>query len=327
MPPKADGPGARRPATLVVETGGERLDRFLASQFSGYSRAFFKDLIQRGLAQVDGTVRAPDFRLSIGQVVSLRFGEADWSDMPFRKWVAYEDEALLILRKPAGIVTHPIGESWIRRPDAALAEKEPSIAGLLALNRPGIVESGAERCGIVHRLDRQTSGILAVAKTPEAQASLLEDFRERRVHKTYRAIVLGELDVSKVDAPIGRLPGRRRIQVTPWGKEASTEFKTLRKARGLSLVQARPITGRTHQIRVHLALAKHPVMGDPEWFRKPELACLAKLGLKPPPRMMLHAYRLRLTHPATGEDVSFAAQPPADFRGYWEEVGKKAKKR
>jgi len=305
---------------IIAEIGGIRLDQFLARRLPGYSRSHLKDLVERGMVSVDGVLRRPDFRVSAGSVIRLKLAIPGWPSQPLEDWILHEDKDILVLDKPAGLVVHPIGESWERRPEAALHEPEPNLAGLLIKHRPGLLGSGISRCGIVHRLDRQTSGVLVVAKTAEAQETLLAGFRERLLSKAYRAIVLGELSTDRVEAPVGRLPGRRRVQVTPWGRESSTEFKSMESSRGLSLVEARPKTGRTHQIRVHLALLKLPVLGDHEWFRAPEKEALRKLGLPAPPRMMLHSYRLRLTHPATGKPVSYTAPLPKDFKDYWKAV-------
>ncbi|MFH1722991.1 MAG: RluA family pseudouridine synthase [Elusimicrobiota bacterium] len=305
---------------VTVDAGGVRLDRYLTLRFSGYSRSYFKDLIRRGLVSVDGAACLPDFRLRGGEVLSLRMGEAGWADVPFERWVIHEDRDLLVLRKPSGILTHPMGESWLQRPEAALSDSDASVAGFLVKFRPALIESGVSRCGIVHRLDRQTSGVLVTVKNTEAERSLLAAFRERRVDKVYRAVVLGDLKKTTVEAPIGRLPGRRRVRVSPWGKEASTSFTPVKTARGLSLVNAKPLTGRTHQIRAHLALLGHPVLGDPEAFGDRERERLRELGLPPPPRMMLHAYRIRFAHPRTEKKVSFTASVPKDFLVYWKAV-------
>lgn len=308
-------------AAVVAEARGVRLDRFLCERFPGHSRSYFQDLIARGCVSVDGAPRPAQYRLAGGELVRVRAPVAAWEEFPFESWVAYEDEDLLALRKPPGLVVHPAGESWLKRPEAALSEREPNLAGLLLKHRPASGASGLERLGIVHRLDRQTSGIWLAAKTPGAQRALAAAFRERTVEKTYRAVVLGALTRTLVEAPIGRARrGRRRVQVTPWGRAASTEFRAAAAARGVSLVEARPKTGRTHQIRAHLALLKHPVLGDPEWFGEPERAALRALGHPEPPRMLLHAYRLRFAHPRTGEPMNLAAPLPKDLRDYWNAV-------
>lgn len=304
---------------LVVDASGVRLDQFLARSLPGYSRSHLKDLARRGLVLVDGTARQGDFRVRRGSTVTIRSAEPAWAGLPFEDWILHEDRHILVVNKPAGLVAHPVGESWLRRPEAALSELEPTLAGVVLRNRPSL-GGCVERCGLVHRLDRQTSGVLVLAKTPECQSALLGAFRERLVKKVYRAVVMGRLETRKVDAPVGRSPGRRRIRVTPWGREASTEFRCVESRGPLSLVEARPLTGRTHQIRVHLAELRLPVLGDPEWFRSAEQAVLSAAGLPQPPRMLLHAFRLSFQHPGTGRSVSFRAPVPADMRGYWKAV-------
>ena len=303
----------------LVRESGLRLDRFLASQYPDYARTHFQDLIARGLVKVDGATRASDYRLKEGQIVSLErstFGE----DVPFEDWVLREDAELLALNKPAGLLMHPVGETWLRAPEAALGEAEPNLAGLLLRFRPKISKAGTPRCGLVHRLDRGTSGVLVVAKTPAAHASLVAAFAERLTKKVYRAIVLGAMEKAvEVEAPLGR-PGRsRRIAVTPYGRSATTSFKVIQASEQASLVEARPITGRTHQIRAHFAHLKHPVLGDVEWTHLWQPA-LEKRQLPAPPRLMLHAYRLTVPHPRTGAAATFTAPQPKDFGSYWKEV-------
>ncbi len=309
-----------REERLTVTTAGVRLDRFLAQNLEGYTRTFCKSLVLSGKVTVDGRSRPPDYRLRGGEIVRVRVGDPGWETVPFEDWVLFEDDELLVFSKPSGVITHPVGESWVRHPESAQDADEPSVAGLLWKLRPAIRKSGVERCGIVHRLDRQTSGVMIAAKRKPAQIALLKGFRDRTIVKVYRAIVLGRPAKTKVDAPIGRIPGRRRVQVTPWGKEARTDFKTVESARGMSVVQAEPKTGRTHQIRAHLALLGHPVVGDHEWFKEPEQEELCRLGHAAPPRMMLHAYRIRFVHPTKDRKVSHTASLPKDFRAYWKEL-------
>ncbi|HAH07083.1 MAG TPA: RluA family pseudouridine synthase [Elusimicrobia bacterium] len=311
----------RKEDILLVEMGGLRLDRFVADKVEGFSRSYLKELIERGCVLVDGVRRQPDYRLQTGELVKLAWPESSWSEQPIAPWILHEDRHLLVLHKPAGLLMHPLGESWVASPKAALTEHEPNLAGLLLAQRPE-TSRGLERCGLVHRLDRQTSGVLLVAKTPAAQAALHAAFREREVHKVYRAIVLGEMASTTVDAPVGRISGVRRVRVTQWGREAQTLFRAYSPGRGVSLVSAEPKTGRTHQIRAHLAAVGHPVLGDAEWFGLQPRAVLRALGHEPPPRMMLHAWRIRFTHPGTGKAVSYTAPPPKDFRDYWAKVKK-----
>jgi len=308
---------------LHVESGGLRLDLFLAGKVEGYSRAHLKGLIVRGCVQVDGVGREPDYKVQTGELVKVRWPRSSWADEPLERRVIHEDKHILVLDKPAGLLMHPLGESWEATPEAALMESEPNLAGLLLRQRPAIAASGAERCGLVHRLDRQTSGVVVVAKTPAAQQSLLEAFRARRVRKTYRALVLGAMPSTTVSAPVGRISGMRRISVNQWGREAETEFRAVSFRRGVSLVSAQPRTGRTHQIRAHLTAAGHPVLGDAEWFREKERKALGALRIASPPRMMLHAWRIRFAHPQSGKEVSFTAPLPKDFRDYWAALERK----
>jgi 23S rRNA pseudouridine1911/1915/1917 synthase len=233
----------------------------------------------------------------------------------FESWVLFEDKRLLVLNKPSGLLMHPLGSSWLTRPEAARAESEDNLAALLQVHRPLILKAGTPRCGIVHRLDRPTSGALVVAKDPETWAALCAGFKDRAMDKTYRAIARGALaGAARVDAPIGREPGQRRIVVTALGKAAETAFKPLSRKKTATLVEAKPLTGRTHQIRAHLAHIGHPVMGDPEFDKRvPPGAPLA-------PRLMLHAYRLAFEHPASGRPAQFTAEPPNDFVSFWKSL-------
>lgn len=307
--------GASRPRrqNLICDLDGTRLDRFLADRLGRYSRSHFQDLIARGQVTVDGAGRSADYRLKEGQRVEVSWPAPDWAGADdFEKWIIHEDKHLLVLDKPSGLLMHPLGTSWLSAPEAALAEPAPNLAAILQGRRPALLKAGLERCGIVHRLDQQTSGVLLVAKTRPAQKALIEAFKERRVRKFYRAVIRGvpEDKAPRVSAPVGRRPGHRRIIVTPFGKDAETAFKVLETGRGAALVEARPLTGRTHQIRAHLAFLGHPVMGDLE-FDKP-----AEGALKPP-RMLLHAHRIEFEHPGTGREASFAAPLPRDFREFW----------
>lgn len=305
----------------VIEPG-LRLDRFLAMQFPDYARAHFQDLIARGQIKVEGVVRPADYRLQTGQIIAVEWPEYEWGDVPFEDWVLHEDKDLLVLNKPAGLLMHPVGESWLKTPKAAMSETEPNLAGLLLRFRPKIAESGTARCGLVHRLDRETSGVLAVGKTPEAQEALVAAFAERNTQKVYRAIVLSVTPMDKiieVEAPLGRKTGGRRIAVNPYGKSATTVFKLIKSANIASLVEARPVTGRTHQIRAHFSHIQHPVLGDEEWKYLWEPA-LTEKKLSLPPRLMLHAYRLTVPHPRTGKPAAFSSPPPKDFKDYWKRI-------
>lgn len=297
---------------FLADSPGMRLDRFLTDRLERYSRSYVRGLIERGCVRVDGTLRGADYRLREEERVAVALPEPGWDFPDFEDWVLQEDKDLLVLNKPAGLLMHPLGRSWISAPEAALAEARPNLAGLLLRRRPVLLDSGVSRCGIVHRLDRHTSGVLLVAKSPAAQEALLADFRERRIRKLYRAIVRGSPRerYPRVSAPIGREPGHRQVRVTPLGRPAETAFRVLASRPWAALVEARPLTGRTHQIRAHLALLGHPVMGDPEFDKHGEV------NLRPP-RMMLHAYQIELTHPVSGRKALWRTELPKDFRDFW----------
>ncbi len=302
-----------RSDSFVADASNIRLDQFLALRKQDFSRSHWKSLIDSGAVTVDGVERSADYKLRGGETIRVAHPEAGWAeDASLDAWVLHEDKDLLVLDKPAGLLMHPLGTSWLARPDAALAEKEPNLAGLLQKARPALAK--VWRCGIVHRLDRQTSGVLLVAKTKAAQDRLLEDFKERRVKKIYRAVVRGvpEREKARVQAPIGRKPGHRKVVVTPFGKAAETSFEVAESCPAAAIVEARPLTGRTHQIRAHLGLIGHPVCGDVEFEAKQE----SRGGLWPP-RMLLHAYRIDFVHPASGKPASFRAPLPKDFRDFW----------
>ncbi len=301
---------------LIVENGGARLDWVLSKNLTGYTRSFLKGLIEGGHVTLDGRrVMRADVRVEDAARVTVELPElAGLVDADFESWVLFEDKRLLVLNKPSGLLMHPLGSSWLTSPAAARAEPEPNLAALLQVHRPAILKAGTERCGIVHRLDRPTSGVLLVAKDPEVYAALCEDFKERAMDKTYRAVARGRLEnAARVDAPIGRAPGHRRIVVTALGKSAETSFKAVAKKKSATLVEAKPLTGRTHQIRAHLAHMGHPVMGDVEFDAPRE-------GEPRAPRLMLHAYSIAFEHPASGRPALFTAEPPKDFTGFWKSL-------
>lgn len=295
---------------LIVENYLPRLDAFLSKNLTGFSRSFLKDMIGRGRVTVDGAVVDADEPVHEGQRVEVELPETEAaSSDDFESWILFEDKRLLVLNKPTGLLMHPLGDSWLTSPEAARAGHETNLAAELQVHRPAILKAGTPRCGIVHRLDRPTSGVLAVAKDPETYAALTDMFKERYMNKTYRAIVRGvPPPASRVQAPVGREPGLRKVVVTPLGKAAETSFRVVTKKKAAALVEAKPLTGRTHQIRAHLAHIGHPVMGDPEFDRK---------GVPAAPRLMLHAYRLEFEHPFTGRPAKFEAAPPADFNKFW----------
>jgi 23S rRNA pseudouridine1911/1915/1917 synthase len=288
---------------VAEEAKGERLDRFLAER-TGLSRAEVQRLIRAGLVRVGGRTAKPSYLLKPGEYVEFepstaRLGlsqpQPQPEALPLR--IIYEDEDLIVVDKPAGLVTHP-----------APGHLQGTLLNAL-LHHCQLAETGDPlRPGIVHRLDRETSGALVAAKTRVAYQSLVEQFKRGEVGKSYLALVHGaiEEDEGLIELPLRRASLRREeIAVDAAGKGAITEFFVLGRfpAAGKTLVEARPRTGRTHQLRVHFRYIGHPIVGDRKYGRKGD----------PAPRMMLHAWRLSLWHPRTGRRLEFTAPPPEEF--------------
>ena len=286
---------------------GHRLDAFLA-QRSGLSRARIQRLIADEHVLLGGHPAKPSAPVGAGQQVRLIVPPAE----PLRLRpeaipldILFEDEDLLVVNKPAGLVVHPgAGHTTGTLVHALLAHCQ---------RLPGI--GGVERPGIVHRLDRDTSGVMVVAKTDTAHQSLSAQFKARVVRKRYLALAHGQLarDSGTIEAAIGRRErDRKRMGVRrEGGREARTGYRVLRRLPEMTLVALRLETGRTHQIRVHLAHIGHPVVGDRVYGGRSERR--ARAGVEPAERQMLHAWRLGFRHPRTGAWLEFAAPPPADF--------------
>ena len=285
-----------------VETGGERLDVFLASRHSDLSRSRIRRLIDDGNVMVDGRAGKASTRLAVGQTVMLEFPPPSPSellpwDVPLT--VVFEDNDLIVIDKPAGMTVHP-----------APGNEDHTLANAVLAHAPDIEGIGGERRpGIVHRLDKDTSGLIVVAKNERAHAHLSDQFKIREVGKVYLALVAGHPSPPEadIDAPIGRhRHDRQRMALVSTGRPAITRYRIVTSYSRSALVEARPRTGRTHQIRVHLSSVGHPVVGDTTYGRSAE-------GLS---RQFLHAYRLAFLHPATEEPMEFTAALPADLEMY-----------
>ena len=278
-----------------------RLDTFLTAHLRAHSRSHIKALIETGHITVDGGTAKPALHLRRGQRVEVVVPPpppATVAPEDISLPVVFEDEHLLVINKPPALTVHPgAGRPSGTLVNAVLA-RVPGLAGVGSRQRPGIV----------HRLDKDTSGLLVVAKTPVAYASLSSQVARRTVNRTYLALVHGVLphDERTITAPIGRHPRHRtRMAVVPRGREAITRYRVLERLARYTLVEAHLVTGRTHQIRVHFAHIGHPVAGDPVYAGRPD-----ELGIG---RQALHAHRLQFVHPASGKEMAFEAPPPADF--------------
>jgi 23S rRNA pseudouridine1911/1915/1917 synthase len=293
--------------SLPVPDGlaGERVDSAIA-KLLGFSRSFAAEVAESGGVTADGIVLGKSDRLSVDSWLEVTWQPKQApSIIPIAVsdlGIVYDDDDLVVIDKPVGVAAHP-SVGW----------DGPTVLGALAAAGFRISTSGAaERAGIVHRLDAGTSGLMVVAKSERAYTELKRQFHDREVHKIYHAVVQGYPDplAGTIDAPIGRHPGASwKFAVTADGKPSITHYETLEAFRYAALLEVHLETGRTHQIRVHMAAQKHPCVGDTMYGADPSIS--AKLGLE---RQWLHAKRLGLRHPGTGEDVEFESGYPADLQ-------------
>jgi 23S rRNA pseudouridine1911/1915/1917 synthase len=282
---------------------GERLDAAMARMF-GLSRSRAAELIGDGLVLLDGRIAAKSDRVLAGEPLQVTLPAPRRAEPPRRVEglvVVYEDDDIVVVNKPRGVAAHP-SPGWTG----------PTVIGGLAAAGHTVATSGAaERQGIVHRLDANTTGVMVVAKSERAYSELKRAFRERTVDKRYHALVQGHPDPlhGTIDAPIGRHPsGDGRFAVISDGRPSVTHYDTLEAFRAASLVSVHLETGRTHQIRVHMSAIRHPCVGDLLYGADPVLA--AHLGLT---RQWLHAVSLTFAHPAGGGEVTFTSTYPADL--------------
>jgi 23S rRNA pseudouridine1911/1915/1917 synthase len=295
-------PETPRPATteLEADTAGERLDVFVARAMPHLTRSRVRKLIDDGHVAVGGQRAKPGLRLEAGQRVRVDMPPAvDAAAAPeaIPLDILYEDADLLVINKPAGMTVHPApGHPSATLVNAILAHCD-DLSGVGGVLRPGIV----------HRLDRDTSGVILVAKNDAAHNALARQLKARTVEKTYVALVEGTPKPPEgvIDAPIARDPrNRQRMAIVEGGRESVTAYRVVERFRGYALVEARPKTGRTHQIRVHLAAIGHPIVGDRVYGK-----ASAVVG-----RQFLHAARIAFEHPRTGERVTFEAPLAGDLQ-------------
>jgi 23S rRNA pseudouridine1911/1915/1917 synthase len=292
----AAAPGIR--FTIPLELAGSRLDGALAKLMPGESRSRLARLIEEGHVLVDGTTARGRMKLKSGEAVEITLAPRPSSlafraeDIPLE--IVHEDADVLVIDKPAGLVVHPGSGNW-----------EGTLLNALLHHAPGI--EALPRAGIVHRLDKDTSGLLVVAKNEPAQLDLVRQLQARTVKRTYIAIARGQVAVpGSVDAPIGRHPVHRtRMAVVASGKPAVTHYRVRETLPHHTVLECELETGRTHQIRVHLASIGHPIEGDPVYARR------GTTGLE---RQALHAWKLAFRHPGSGETVRFESPLPADLR-------------
>lgn len=294
--------------TIPVESSGRRFDQALADLFPDYSRSRLTSWIKAGAVLLDGVGVVPRHIVHGGEQVDLTVrmqrevgAVAEAIELDIR----YEDADLIVINKPPGLIVHP-----------GAGNPDGTLQNALLHHDPGLAE--IPRAGLVHRLDKDTSGLMVVARTLRAHTTLVEQLSQRTVHRQYEAVVYGAMVAGgKINQPIGRHPGDRlRQAVREDGRDAVTHYRVRERFRALTLIECRLETGRTHQIRVHMAHVRHPIVGDGTYgnLRLPKAASteLTEI-LRGFRRQALHAERLEFLHPADGRSIVVEAQRPADM--------------
>ncbi|ADC72525.1 pseudouridine synthase, RluA family [Thioalkalivibrio sp. K90mix] len=298
-----------RSAELPEEEAGQRLDAALARLFPEYSRSQLTQWLKEGALTVNGGQPKPRTPVQGGEHVVLEPPEApvlEAEPEPIALDIVHEDPAVLVINKPAGLVVHPAAGHRAGTLVNALLHHDPNLSQL-------------PRAGVVHRLDKDTTGLMVVARTPQAQTALVRQLQQRTVHREYRALVQGRvISGATIEEPIGRHPvDRKRQAVTGGGKPAVTHYRVAERFPAHTLLNVRLETGRTHQIRVHMAHIRHPIVGDPAYGGRPRpvrgMGEAAKAALAAFRRQALHAARLEFEHPDSGEVLAFEAPVPEDF--------------
>ena len=288
----------------VENTESTRLDKFLAAELPQYSRSF----LAKCELLVNGKTKKPSASVKAGDLIEVKVPplktlKVEPEKIPLK--ILHEDAEILVIEKPSGMVIHP-------------SDHGGNVSGTLVnalLFHLGKSATEEMRPGIVHRLDKETSGVMVVAKTEAAKKFLTKEFAERRVEKFYLALVVGRLKTEKgrIEAPLGRDsrdPTRRRVSTASDSREAITEFEVLENFADATLVRVKLLTGRTHQIRVHFQSLGHPIVGDATYASKKQRATFAA------PRMFLHAAELKFRHPETKKLVEFEAELPEELRNF-----------
>jgi 23S rRNA pseudouridine1911/1915/1917 synthase len=294
---------------------GRRLDQFLPETDLNLSRSQAKNLIQKKYVLLNDKSTKPSAHLKSGDIVSGKLPEPEPLSLkpePIPLTILYEDPSIIVIDKPSGMVVHPAFGNPSGTLVNALLYHCKDLAGINGVLRPGIV----------HRLDKDTSGVMVVAKDDEAYHQLTKQFRNRTVEKVYLAITYGQFGQKEglIDSAIGRHPSQRKRMSTRTkkGRVAVTRWKRVEKLDGFAFLEIYPQTGRTHQIRVHLSSVGHPILGDPLYGRKGRPGSTRDRALreclKRMDRLALHAYRLEFNHPRKGERVQFVSPIPQDMR-------------
>lgn len=297
---------------ITVSKHSERLDQALARTFPDYSRSRLQQWIKAGYVTISGDVVTDNrFKVTGGEEVSVLAqmqSEVNWVPQPMDLNIVHEDEEIIVVNKPAGLVVHPAAGNYDNTLVNGLLHYSPALEAI-------------PRAGVVHRLDKDTTGLMVVAKTLQAQNWLVNQLKKHQVERQYECLIYGQLiSGGTIEQPIGRNP-RNRLQmaVIASGKEAVTHYRVNQKYADFSLLDVFLQTGRTHQIRVHMNYIKHPIVGDPVYGSRLRLprGCTdtLKIALQTFNRQALHAKRLTLTHPGHKHSVQWQVERPADFNG------------
>ncbi len=303
--------------TLAVSESdsSKRLDLYLSERLKDLSRTAVQELIRKGLVLVDGRKARPSHRTRTGEKITVTVPEAppcEAEPEPIPLEILYEDDDILVINKPRGLTVHP-----------GAGRRSGTLVNALLHHTGALSDVGGPlRPGIVHRLDKDTSGVLIVAKKNQSHLNLSRQFKEHSTTRRYHALVWGKVEDESgtVDIPIGRdVSDRKKISPrTRKARRAVTHYRVLRRYPGLTLLEVTPETGRTHQIRVHLAAIKHPVVGDPVYGKRvppPVLPQPVRVAIKGLKGQLLHAYVLGIRHPVTGKYMEFSSGYPADMEG------------
>lgn len=291
--------------TYVInnDSKGIRIDKYLADSNEKFSRSYTKKLIKNNKVLVNGKVTKASYKLQKNDLIKVKLPEPEKLDlepMEMELEILYEDESIMVINKPPGLIVHPVPGNY----------KTTLVNALLAYSKGLSTINGVKRPGIVHRLDKDTSGALIVAKNNTSHKKLIKQFKERKINKIYRTIVKGNIKHEKgtIDAPIGRdQNNRKKMAVTRHNsKKAVTHFEVLNRNNNKSYLLVKLETGRTHQIRVHLSYMGFPILGDDKYGKRK-----SKHNIK---RQMLHAYKLGFYHPEKDDWMEITAPLPDDFR-------------
>jgi len=284
-----------------------RLDKFILSRLKrGFSRTFIQDLINKGMVRVDGEKVKSHYKIKYNQNIEVNLSKEEKSSLKPISYdldIIYEDEYIIVVNKPSGLMVHP-AERYIKKD-----KNIPTLVNALLYHCKNLSHiAGTLKPGIVHRLDKETSGLIIAAKNDFAHKNLAEQFKKRKIKKIYIAIVTGRMELEKgiVDLPIGRSISRKTNMGVSYikGKQAVTEYEVVKYFKDYTLVKVMPETGRTHQIRVHLAYIGHSILGDKRYGFKKYIE-----------RQALHAYKITIRHPKTDKYMVFTCPLPEDIKG------------